>query len=177
MTDLLATEEEPKKKKTPISRDQAAMEEDEQPPALESVRLAQKLVGELLWLVTRTRPGLMYSVSRMGSSVIKSPKAVKEAADQVRGYLWSTRSQGLVFEEDEGSEVLAQVYTDASYAPDSEESHGCTVVLLGTSPVFWRSGRQGMVTLSTAEAELTEVIEGMIAGESIGVIVDELFGP
>ena len=33
-----------------------------------------------------------------------------------------------------------------------------------------------MVTLSTAEAELTEVIEGMIAGESIGVIVDELFG-
>ena len=30
---------------------------------------------------------------------------------------------------------------------------------------------------SAAEAELTEVIEGMIAGESIGVIVDELFGP
>ena len=93
VTDLLATEEEPKKKKTPISRDQAAMEEDEQPPAPEPVRLAQKLVSELLWLVTRTRPDLMCSVSRMGSSVIKSPKAVKEAADQVRGYLWSTRSQ------------------------------------------------------------------------------------
>ena len=94
VTDLLATEEEPKKKKKiPISRDQAAMEEDEQPPAPEPVRLAQKLVSELLWLVTRTRPDLMCSVSRMGSSVIKSPKAVKEAADQVRGYLWSTRSQ------------------------------------------------------------------------------------
>ena len=31
------------------------------------------------------------------------------------------------------------------------------------------------MTLSTAEAELTEIIEGMVAGESIHVILQELF--
>ena len=47
--------------------------------------------------------------------------------------------------------------------------------MLGATPIFWRSGRQGFVTLSTAEAELTEIVEGMIAGESIFVILAELF--
>ena len=42
--------------------------------------------------------------------------------------------------------------------------------------MFWRSGKQSTVTLSTAEAEMNEVIEGMIAGESIGVIIDEIVG-
>ena len=47
---------------------------------------------------------------------------------------------------------------------------------LENSPIFWRSGRQGLVTLSTAEAEMNEMIEAMVAGESIGVIVEELLG-
>ena len=44
---------------------------------------------------------------------------------------------------------------------------------------WWSSWetRQSTITLSTAEAELNEVIEGMVAGESIGVILDELFKP
>ena len=67
------------------------------------------------------------------------------------------------------------LFTGASFAPGSEESHGSFVVLWGSSPVFWRSGRQGFVTLSTAEAELTDIIEGMVAGESIHVILQEVF--
>ena len=67
------------------------------------------------------------------------------------------------------------LFTGASFAPGSEESHGSFVVLLGSSPVFWRSGRQGFVTLSTAEAELTDIIDGMVAGESIHVILQEVF--
>ena len=49
------------------------------------------------------------------------------------------------------------------------------MVRLGTTPIFRRSGRQSYITLSTAEAELTEIVEGMIAGESIFVILAELF--
>ena len=71
---------------------------------------------------------------------------------------------------------ILTVFAGASSAPGSEESHGSFVILLGSSPVFLevRSGRQGFVTLSTAEAELTEIIEGMVAGESIHVILREL---
>ena len=38
-----------------------------------------------------------------------------------------------------------------------------------------RSGRQSSITLSTAEAELNELIEGMNAGEAVSVILQELF--
>ena len=145
------------------------------PPQIEGIRLSQKVVGEMLWVLTRARPDLMYGVARMGSAVLKSTQAVLQAGDQMRAYLWSTRNEGLVYEEDETSPPALHVYTDASYAPHSEESHGCLIVMIGSAPVFWRSGRQTTVTLSTAEAELNEMIEGMTAGESIGVIMDELF--
>ena len=87
----------------------------------------------------------------------------------------TTAAEGLKFDVEENELPALTVYTDASFAPGSEEFHGSFIVLLGSSPIFWRSGRQGFVTLSTAEAELTEIIEGMIAGESIHVILAELF--
>jgi len=168
-------DEKVKPKKIPLSRDQAAMEPKEESPSIGKVRLAQKAVGEALWLTTRARPDLMYVVSRMGSAVTRAPEAVIQASNQLTGYLSTTANDGLKFEVEEGENPILTVSTDASFAPDSEESHGFFVVLLGSSPVFKRSGRQGFVTLSTAEAELIEIIEGMVAGESIHVILQELF--
>ena len=40
-------------------------------------------------------------------------------------------------------------------------------------PLFWRSGRQSLITVSTAESELTE---SMTAGESVSVLFEELYG-
>ena len=167
---------EKKTKKVPISKDQAVMREDPEKPSPQDIKTSQKYVGEMLWLVTRTRLDLMFGVSRMGANVLKATKMVKEAADQMKGYLWRTKEEGLVYREQAESEIMLNVYSDASFAPDSEESHGCFIVLLENSPIFWRSGRQGLVTLSTAEAEMNEMIEAMVAGESVGVIVEELVG-
>ena len=94
----------------------------------------------------------------------------------LKGYLAATKNQGLKYEVNEEKELMINVYTDASFAPNAEESHGCFFVMVGDHPVFWRSGKQSTVTLSTAEAEMNEVIEGMIAGESIGVIMHEIVG-
>ena len=68
------------------------------------------------------------------------------------------------------------VFTDASFAPDGSESHGCVIVLLGGSPISWKSGRQSMVSLSTAESELQEVVEGFALGEATAVLVEEIVG-
>ena len=177
ITDLLEGEElEKRRKKVPMSKDQATMQPDEVKPKAEEIKLSQKAVGEMLWLVTRTRLDLMFGVSRMGANVLKSTKMVREAAAQMKGYLWGTKDEGLVYREAGETEIQLNVFSDASFAPDAEESHGCFVVLLENSPIFWRSGRQGLVTLSTAEAEMNEMIEAMVAGESIGVIVEELLG-
>ena len=176
--DLLSryeSEETVRERRTPITRDQSIMEEDPETPALHQVRRCQKEVGELLWLVTRTRPDLMFSVARMGTNVTKATKSVLETASQTRGYLKRTVVEGLMMGEQKEREVCIQAFADASFSPDGEESHGSYVVFANDSPLFWRSGRQTTVTLSTAESELTELVEAISAGEAVAVIVSELF--
>ena len=162
-------------RKIPISRDLAAMGEDTQSPDLQTVRQCQKEVGELLWLVTRTRPDVMYSIARMGAHVTKSTAQVLEAAAQTRDFLRGTYDHGLKYEEEKEKEVVVHVWSDASFSPEGEESHGCFTVMVNGSLLFWRSGRQASITLSTAEAELNEIIEAMNAGESVAVMLQELF--
>ena len=149
---------------------------DPSPPTLEKVRKCQKVVGELLWVLTRTRPDLMYSISRLGSNVTKATSSVLEAANQVQGYLLKTCAEGLRYQDDGKEPIKIQVFSDVSYAPSDEESFGCFIITLNRAPIFWRSGRQHLVTLSTAEAELAELVEAMTAGESVAAIVDELIG-
>ena len=170
--DLVQKENENvKPKKIPLSRDQSVMEPNEKSPSIEKVRSAQKAVGEALWLTTRARPDIMYVVSRMGSAVTRAPEAVMLASTQLKGYLATTAAEGLKFDV----KVLT-VYTDASFAPDSEESHGSFIVLpSGIVSNLLEVRQTGFVTLSTTEAEPTEIIEGMIAGESTHVIFSRTF--
>ena len=178
LKDLLSKggSEEIKRRKIPITRDQTAMlaGRNEKPTA-EDIKLSQKLVGELLWVVTRSRPDVMYSVSKMGSNITKNPKGVIETACQTKGYLIGKEEEGIGFKKIEGEELLLECYSDSSFAPEGEESHGCYIILLGGSPIFWRSGKQGVVTLSTAETELMEMVEGMAAAEAVVVIAQEVF--
>ena len=93
----------------------------------------------------------------------------------MKGYLKRTQDQGLRYQVDFKDEIVLQAYSDASFSPAGSESHGSFSVLLEESPIFWRAGRQSLVTLSMAESEMTEVIEAMTAGESIVVMVQELY--
>ena len=145
--------EEVKERKIPVSREMVTrMSEDEEGVTALEVKAAQKVVGELLWVVTRSRPDLMYVVSKMGSRVTKSPRMVVKVGDQMN------------------------VYTDASFSPEGEESHGCVMVLMNDSPVAWKSSRQSVISLSTAESELLEIIEGFTVGESTSVLFEETLG-
>ena len=135
------------------------------------VKEAQRVVGELIWLVTRCRPDIMYATALMAALTTKKP--LKRMAYQVWGYLAGTLKEGLVF-QGVGGDLM--VYTDASFG--EEEAHGCVVVKWGEDPLVWRSSRQGILTTSTAEAELVEVMEGAITTEALRVIVEEVMeGP
>eukprot|EP00438_Fugacium_kawagutii_P027285 Skav230163 [mRNA] locus=scaffold996:123382:133082:- [translate_table: standard] len=172
--DLVERYEDLKERKVPITREQALMERDSHEVTPEDVRTCQRLVGEVLWTVTRTRPDLMYACARMGANVTKATTSVKETARQVMGYMRRTAEEGLRFEDDGSQDPVLQMYSDASFAPDGEESHGSYIVLLQGNLLFWRSGRQTTVSLSTAEAELKEVVEGMVATDAVGIIAEEI---
>lgn len=106
--------------------------------------------------------------------------AVLEVAKQVWKYLRKTRGEGIWFkkksedeeggQEDEGLEV----FTDSSYGPGGLESQGTVIVMFGKGPVMWRSGRQSIPALSTAESELNEAIEGLVMGDAVDVVCDEI---
>ena len=173
--DLLEKFKDPPRQ-IPISRDQAMMEPDPQELiTAEKIKLAQQHVGELLWLVTRSRPDLMFAVACMSSHLTKAPGKVSAVASQCRGYLKTDIDGGLRFAPQESSsDFVLEAFSDASFSPDGGPSHGCITVLLNGSAVFWRSGKQQLITLSTAECELVEFVNTVTAGESIYVVLQEL---
>ena len=56
----------------------------------EDVKQCQTVIGELLWLATRTRPDLSFAVSWLGAKVTKALKGVLELSQHVLGYLAGT---------------------------------------------------------------------------------------
>ena len=107
----------------PITKDQSQRLEEEDPQkTVESVRLAQKATGELMWLGTKTRPDLMFTLARMSQSTLRSPKEVVTVGAQARKYLRKILEEGLWMNKDEDEDLV--VYTDSSYGPGGLESQG-----------------------------------------------------
>ena len=163
-------------RKTPMSReeeDEDKVEEEERhEEKAAKVKEAQRIVGELIWLVTRCRPDIMYATSWMASLTTRKPDRVLRAAKDMWQYLAGTIKEGLVFSGDQNEDL--NVFTDASFG--EEDAHGCVVIKWGLDPILWRSSRQGLLTTSTAEAELVEIMEGAVTAEATKVVLEELLG-
>ncbi|CAE7233290.1 RE1 [Symbiodinium sp. CCMP2592] len=146
--------------RVPITKELSYIPEKPEQASEEDVRKAQQMTGEALWVAQRTRPDLSYTTSMMASLCTRSPSQVVMIGNKVLGYLQRTMNYGLRVQW--GSKGLV-MFCDAAYAPQGDRSHGGWVVTYGGVPIVWRSGRQQMVTLSTAEAELLSMIDGAVA--------------
>ena len=60
-----------------------------------------------------------------------------------------------------------EVLVDASFSPGDSHSVSGTIILLGGCPVQWECKKQSLMALSTAEAELTALVEGLQTGRSV----------
>lgn len=67
-----------------------------------------------------------------------------------------------------------EVLVDASFSPRDSHSISGTVILLAGCPVQWESKKQSLMALSTAEAELTALVEGLQAGRSVRALAELL---
>ncbi|OLQ05728.1 Copia protein [Symbiodinium microadriaticum] len=141
------------------------------------VKEAQRRVGELLWLTGRTRPDLQHTVSIMAARITPCPEMVNKLGARLLDYLNETKFYRLALtqEQDEAYQEI-DVFTDSSFAPSGGRSQGAAAIFLGKSPLVWRSGRQQLVTLSTAESELLEAVEGAVLGLSSRGLLTELLG-
>jgi len=112
-------------------------------------------VGALMYLATATRPDISYAVGVL-ARFNKNPglqhwKAVKH----LFRYLKGTLDYKLTYAPNPTSSELFLTYTDADHGgnPDNGRSTGGYVVKMGTGAISWSSKLQGLVTLSTTEAE------------------------
>ena len=161
-------------KKIPMSKEDGSLDSDGEEDAektVEKVREAQRIVGELTWLVTRCRPDIMYVMSRISRWTTRRPSKVIAAAPQIWKYLANSIQEGIRFGGNEDGCLDLLVYTDAAYG---NEGHGCSVVMWLGAPILWRSSRQQLQTASTAESELLEILEGGVLAEAVRVVVEEI---
>ena len=145
---------------------------------------AQKETGELLWVAGRTRPDLSLGVGIMSQWASKRPVQVIKIGKQIRTHLKETLDEVLVMSAEDGgnrenvnsdekaSIRTVDVYTDASYGSSELKSISGAAVFVGGTPVGWQTTRQPFITLSTAEAELMAMLEGLVAGRSTAALLE-----
>ena len=149
------------------------------------VKQAQKRVGELMWLMSRTRPDIQYVTSLMASRITREPELVNRVGQRLFDYLNETIGYRIRLENQGEEEVKLSVYTDSSFAPSAGRSHGCTAVFLGQGPITWRSSRQPLPleacfkradrrVLALPFPPLIEGIEGTLLGLSVREVIQEI---
>ena len=131
-------------------------------PDLGLTRRCQALCGEVLWLSIRSRPDLCYAVSMMPQRMSKFPKEAWERGQQILRYLRRFAGVHMTYEVPADHQLaIAHAMSDASFAPNAERSHQCSLVLLGHALITWQSGRQNFITQSTCESELVALVQGL----------------
>uniref|UniRef100_A0A7C8YK69 Reverse transcriptase Ty1/copia-type domain-containing protein n=1 Tax=Opuntia streptacantha TaxID=393608 RepID=A0A7C8YK69_OPUST len=110
------------------------------------------LIGKLNFL-THTRPDLSYTVQLL-SQFMQTPRTSHlMALEHTLRYLKGTSGQGILLQAN-GSLTL-QAFSDSDWAscPFSRRSVTGYMLLLGNSPISWKSKKQSTVSKSSTEAE------------------------
>ena len=159
--------------RTPVAREDAVFElkADDEAPTSESVLSAQQLAGELLWVSQRSRPDVSYASTLASSLSTRAPLRSARISQRAFLYLRDTSQWELRFIP--GESVLTG-YGDASFSPEGGRSHTGWTVLFRNCPIAWRSSRQTLTTLSTAEAEMIALQEAALALMATEALLESL---
>ena len=139
-----------------------------------SLRAAQRITGELLWLSTKSRPDLMHTVATMSSLCLRDPILVEKIGKRALAFLYGTSQYVLMFRgEGEGPHDV-KAFSDASFSPSGGRSIGCSLITYNSNPVAWRAGKQSLTSLSTAESELIEAVAATQLLAGVGSLTEEI---
>ena len=170
-----AYELQPRPRSAPLPRDWVRdSPEEELNYSDESLRKAQKITGELLWLSQRTRLDLAYSVSLMGSWCTKAPSLVLRMGLRILEFVYATAEYRLLLVPVETAERRMVTYTDASFSPFGGHSVTGIVIEFMGCPIQWKAKKQSLISLSTAESELISACEGVTLALSMESLLKDI---
>jgi hypothetical protein len=111
----------------------------------------QEACGHVLWPAVISRPDVQFAVGILAQFTQNPTEAHWQALKRVVRYLYTTRDLWLILG---GEKTGAYGFADADWAsqPHRHSISGYAFVL-GTGTISWSSKKQGLIALSTAEAE------------------------
>ncbi|RVW35157.1 Retrovirus-related Pol polyprotein from transposon TNT 1-94 [Vitis vinifera] len=120
----------------------------------------QRLVGKLIYL-SHTRPDIAYAVSVVSQFMHCPSEDHMSAVMQILRYLKSFPGKGLMFSRNDHLRV--EGYTDADWAGNimDRKSTSGYFTFVGGNLVTWRSKKQKVVALFSAEAEFRGMAKGL----------------
>lgn len=133
----------------------------EQLKPLENNNEYRKLIGMILYLVVNTRPDIAASISILSKRVEK-PRAIDLCElKRVIRYLKGTRELKLQLNDPRNDSGKLIAFSDANWAEDrtdrkSTSGHYCS---LNGGTISWFSRKQGIISLSSCEAEYVALTE------------------
>ncbi|XP_019256443.1 PREDICTED: uncharacterized protein LOC109234851 [Nicotiana attenuata] len=133
----------------------------------------RKLVGKLNFLIN-TRLDITYSMKHL-SQFMQSPREPHlKATILVLRYLNVNPTLDILLSNRPDCTLKAYCDSDWVVCPDSRRSVSGYVVLLGESPISWKSKKQDIISLSSAEAEYKSIQK--VVGELIWIrrLLEEL---
>lgn len=118
----------------------------------EEASLYRCFVGKLIFL-THTRPDLAYTVQHLSQFLYQPRLPHYQALVHTFHYVPSTSGKGILLKADE--QLTLQAFSDSDWGAcmDTRRSIYGYVMLLGKSPISWKSKKQNAVSKSSSEAE------------------------
>ena len=128
---------------------------------LSNSKIYQKIIGQLLYLSTNTRPDISASVSILSQRMCKPRKIDLNEVKRVVRYLKGTRNYKLKLSSSNCEHGIV-AYTDANWAESrvDRKSNSGYIFMLNGGTVSWCCRKQECVSLSSTEAEYIALSEG-----------------
>jgi len=157
---------------TPLSPSERPLQRD-QPEPPSDLKEYQSAIGSLLYAAIITRPDILFGVCCLSQFLSDPSESHMRMVKNVFRYLAHTPHYKLTYHRPKVKpHSILSVYSDSSYANSLSDrrSFSGSVTFFAGCPIAWNCAKQGVVSLSTTEAEyiaLTTAAQSLVWAQSL----------